>query len=92
LGYTLKIGGNMHSKIKKWGNSQGLRITKVMLEEIKATVGDEVEIYTQEGKIIVEPIKQVRGKYDLNSLVAEISQEYKSTEVDWGKPVGKEEW
>ena len=82
----------MHSKIQKWGNSQGLRITKVMLEEIKASVGDEVEIYTQEGKIIVELIKQVRGKHDLKSLVAEIPQEYKSTEVNWGKPVGKEEW
>ncbi len=82
----------MHSKIQKWGNSQGLRITKVMLEEIQASVGDEVEIYTQEGKIIVELIKQIRGKYDLKSLVAEIQQEYKSTEVNWGKPVGKEEW
>ncbi len=82
----------MRSRIQKWGNSQGIRITKVMLEEIQASVGDDVKIYTQEGKIIVEPIKQVRGKYDLKSLVAEIPQEYKSTEVDWGKPVGKEEW
>ena len=82
----------MHSKIQKWGNSQGLRITKVMLEEIQASVGDEVEISIQEGKIIVKPIKQTRGKYDLKSLVAEIPDEYKSTEVDWGKPVGKEEW
>ncbi len=82
----------MHTKIKKWGNSQGLRLTKIMLEEIQARVGDEVEIYTQEGKIIVEPVKQVRGKYDLNSLVADIQQEYKSSELDWGKPVGKEEW
>jgi len=63
-----------------------------MLEEIQASVGDEVEIYTQEGKIIIEPIKQVRGKYNLESLVAEIPQEYKSAEVDWGNPVGKEEW
>ena len=82
----------MHSKIQKWGNSQGLRITKVMLEEIQASVGDEVEIYTQEGKIIVKPIKQIRGKYDIKSLVDKIPQEYKSTEVDWGKPVGKEAW
>jgi antitoxin MazE len=82
----------MHSKIQKWGNSQGLRITKVMLEEIQASVGDEVEIYIQEGKIIIEPIKKVRGKYDIKSLVAEIPKKYKSTEVDWGKPIGKEEW
>ena len=82
----------MHTKIQKWGNSQGLRLTKVILKEIQAAVGDEIEIYTQEGKIIVEPIKQVRGKYDLKSLVDNIPEEYKTVEVNWGKPVGKEEW
>ncbi len=82
----------MHTKIQKWGNSQGLRIAKVLLEEIRATVGDEVEVYSQEGKIIVEPVKQVRGKYNLKSLVDSIPKSYEISEVDWGKPVGKEEW
>ncbi len=82
----------MNSKIQKWGNSQGLRLTKVMLDQIQATVGDEVKIYAQEGKIIVEPVNQVRGKYDLKSLIVKIPPDYKSTEIAWGKPVGKEEW
>lgn len=82
----------MHTKIQKWGNSQGLRLTKVMLEEIRAKVGDEVEIYVQEGKIIIEPFIQVRGKYDLKSLVACIPKDYKPIEVEWGKPAGNEEW
>ncbi|MEA3466354.1 MAG: AbrB/MazE/SpoVT family DNA-binding domain-containing protein [Thermodesulfobacteriota bacterium] len=82
----------MHTKIQKWGNSQGLRLTKIMLEEIQATVGDEVEIYTHEGKIIIEPVKQIRGKYDLKSLIANIPQEYQPAEAEWGNPVGKEVW
>ena len=82
----------MHTKIQKWGNSQGLRLTKVLLEEIHATIGDEVKIYTQKGKIIIEPKRPVRGKFSLKSLVANIPGEYKSKEVNWGKPLGKEEW
>ncbi|MBU2643428.1 AbrB/MazE/SpoVT family DNA-binding domain-containing protein [bacterium] len=82
----------MQTKIQKWGNSQGLRIPKVILDEIQSTVGDEVEVYSYEGKIIVEPIKQIRGKISLKSLVEKIPEKYKTQEIDWGAPVGKEEW
>ncbi len=82
----------MHTKIQKWGNSQGLRIPKVVLDEIQSSIGDEVEVYSQEGKIIIEPVKRIRGKISLKSLVKKIPQNYKAQEVDWGKPLGKEEW
>lgn len=82
----------MHTKIQKWGNSQGLRIPKVVLDEIQFSVGDEVEVYSQEGKIIIEPTKRIRGKISLKSLVKKIPKNYKAQEVDWGKPLGNEEW
>jgi len=82
----------MHTKIQKWGNSQGLRIPKVVLNEIQSSIGDEVEVYSQEGKIIIEPVKRIRGKISLKSLVKKIPKNYKALEVDWGKPLGKEEW
>lgn len=82
----------MQTKIQKWGNSQGLRIPKVILEEIQSSIGDKVEIYSQEGKIIIEPVKQIRGKISLKSLINKIPKNYKAQEVDWGKPLGKEEW
>ncbi len=82
----------MHTKIQKWGNSQGLRIPKVVLDEIQSSIGDEVEVYSQEGKIIIEPTKRIRGKISLKSLVKKIPKNYKTQEIDWGKPLGKEEW
>jgi antitoxin MazE len=82
----------MHTKIQKWGNSQGLRIPKVVLDEIQSSIGDEVKVYSQEGKIIIEPVKRVKGKISLKSLVNKIPKNYKTQEVDWGKPLGKEEW
>ena len=82
----------MHTKIQKWGNSQGLRIPKVLLDEIQFSIGDEVEVYSQEGKIIIEPTKQARGKISLKSLIKKIPKNYKAQETDWGKPLGNEEW
>ncbi len=82
----------MLSKIQKWGNSQGLRFTKALLQKAQINVGDEVSVSVQNGRIIVEPATKVRGKYDLKELVSKIPPEYQAEELDWGKPVGKEEW
>ena len=82
----------MLSKIQKWGNSQGLRFTKALLQEAQMNVGDEVSVSVQKGRIIVEPATKVRGKYDLKELISKIPQDYQAEELDWGEPVGKEEW
>ena len=82
----------MLSKIQKWENSQGLRLTKVLLQKAQINVGDEVNVSVQNGRIIVEPATKVRGRYDLKELVSKIPQEYQAEELDWGEPVGKEEW
>lgn len=34
----------MLGKIQKWGNSQGLRLTKALLQETQINVGDEVSV------------------------------------------------
>ena len=60
----------MLGKIRKWGNSQGLRLTRALLQEAQINVGDEVSISVQNGRIIVEPATKVRGKYDLKELVS----------------------
>ena len=81
----------MLGKIQKWGNSQGLRFTKALLQEAQMNVGDEVSVSVQKGRIIVEPAPKVRGKYDLKELVAKIPQEYEVEELDWSEPVRNEE-
>ena len=82
----------MLSKVQKWGNSQGLRLTKALLQEVQINVGDEVNVSVQEGRIIIEPVTKVRGKYDLKELVSKMPQEYHVEELDWGEPSGKEVW
>ena len=51
----------MLGKIQKWGNSQGLRFTKALLQEAQINVGDEVSVSVKNGQIIVEPATKVRA-------------------------------
>jgi len=82
----------MVTKVQKWGNSQGLRFTKEMLEEAQIDVGDEVKVSVRGGRIIVEPLTKVRGRYKLKQLVAKIRKDHRAEEIDWGPPAGKEAW
>ena len=82
----------MLAKIQKWGNSQGLRLTKNLLADAQLRVGDEVDIRVKDGILIVTPAKKIRGKYSLKDLIARIPENYQTGEVDWGEPVGKEVW
>lgn len=82
----------MLAKIQKWGNSQGLRLTKNLLADANLEVGDEVDIKIEDGILIVTPAKKIRGKHKLEELAARIPENYQPDEVDWGEPVGKEVW
>jgi antitoxin MazE len=85
-------GGTMVTKIQKWGNSQGLRLSKELLSDADIDVGDAVEVVVHKGTLIVTPVRRVRGGHDLRKLVGGISKEYKPEELDWGPPVGREVW
>ncbi len=82
----------MVTRIQKWGNSQGLRISKTMLEDADIDVGDAVEVAVREGALVVTPVRRVRGGHDLRELVRRIHKGYKPGELDWGVPAGREAW
>jgi len=79
-------------RYRNGGNSQGLRLTKQVLEDAHISVGDDVDVTTRDGTIIIAPIKRIRGKRSLQELVSRIPKNYKVVEIDWGKPVGREGW
>jgi antitoxin MazE len=82
----------MVTKVQKWGNSQGLRLAKQVLEDARIAVGDDVDITTRDGTIIIAPVRRVRGKHNLKELVSRIPKNFKTKELDWGKPIGREVW
>jgi len=82
----------MITKVQKWGNSQGLRLSKELLADVHVEVGDPVSVRVQEGSLIVTPAHRVRGGHDLEDLVARVPKDYQPGELDWGSPAGHEVW
>ena len=82
----------MVTKIQKWGNSQGLRLGKQVLEDARIAVGDSVDVAARDGVIVIAPLKRIRGKQSLQELVSRIPRNYRTKEIDWGKPMGREKW
>lgn len=82
----------MVTKVQKWGNSQGVRIPRGVLEEARVAVGDEVEIEIGDGAIIIRPARRVRGRHNLGELLSMIPKNHRTEEEDWGASRGKETW
>ena len=82
----------MVTKIQKWGNSQGLRLAKQVLEDARIAVGDDVDVTARDGMIVIAAVRRIRGKQGLQELVSRIPDHYKSGEMEWGAPVGREVW
>ncbi len=79
-------------KLKKWGNSQGIRVPKALLEESQISIDESVDISAKKGMIIIKPASKVKGKYNLKDLIDQLPKDYKPDEIDWGTPAGKEAW
>jgi antitoxin MazE len=82
----------MVTKIQKWGNSQGLRLAKQVLEDAHLAVGDDVDVTARDGLIVIAPARRVRGRRSLKELVSRIPRGYNVAETDWGEPAGREAW
>lgn len=79
----------MNSKLTRWGNSLGIRIPKQIAEQARLSEGDEIEISQEGNKIILTSRKK---SYSLDELLEGMTEEHLHSEVDWGKPEGKEQW
>jgi antitoxin MazE len=79
-------------KVQKWGNSQGIRLSKEILHQANILIGDELEVVTTEDQLVIKPVYKIRGKYKIEDLVAKLPANYQVEELDWGEPVGMEVW
>lgn len=80
----------MTTSIQKWGNSQGVRIPKMLLDSVKWSENEKVTITVYDGKLIIEKAK--KEKESIMELFENYEEEYTPEEIDWGKPEGKEVW
>ncbi len=80
----------MITSIKKWGNSQGLRFSKDILDAIGISVDDEVNVEVEDHKIVISKAKNT--KVNLKELFKTYDGDYVTEEVDWGTHQGDEIW
>ena len=82
----------MLTKIQKLENNEDVCFSKNILDAAQMSVGAEVQVTIQNGRIVVEVANQTRKRANLKTLLAQMPDDYQPEELDWGKPVGKEEW
>ena len=80
----------MQTQVKTWGNSQGIRIPKEILQEADVVIDEILDIKVSDGVIMLlkpfrhrtleERAAQYGGRLNLDG------------ESDWGEPVGREIW
>lgn len=82
----------MLATIQRWGNSQGVRLPRKLLEEVNLSAGEEVEIKVEEARITIARAVKQPDRRNIAELFSGYDGEYAQVEFDWGKPVGKEIW
>lgn len=79
----------MQLAIAKWGNSLALRLPRHVAQDANLTEGAPVELSVRNGTVVVTP---VRKKYKLDELLAQMGNEHRHSETDWGDAQGDEVW
>ena len=79
----------MTTTIQKWGNSQGIRIPRYLLEALKWNCDEELVVSAKDDKLIIE---KANKRKDINELFYGFNEEYQPVDMDWGSPKGEEIW
>ena len=77
------------SKVKKWGNSLGIRISKSMADEVNITENTIINLSVNNNSIILTPAPK---NNNLEDLLSRITPDNTHSEIDFGDKVGKEIW
>ena len=79
----------MQTVIQKWGNSLAIRIPKSFAKQTNISNGTEVDLSIKKNKLVISSVQR-DNEYDLDYFLAKIDDSNIHSEVDFGKPVGKE--
>ena len=80
----------MITKIRKWGNSLGVRIPKSLATDVRVEDGCSVDLSIENGRLVIVPI--ANDGQTLDELLDQITPQNLHGEFDTGKPVGREVW
>ncbi|MFH1050386.1 MAG: AbrB/MazE/SpoVT family DNA-binding domain-containing protein [bacterium] len=80
----------MEAVIKKWGNSLGLRLPKVLAEQFNIDDGSHLELRPEKDYIKLLPLH--KPKFTLIELMSKVSKKNIHSEIDSSSTQGNEVW
>jgi antitoxin MazE len=80
----------MKTHVQKWGNSLAVRIPKSFADEMGIGNNAPVEMSLEEGALVLKPDRERR--WDLDALLAEVTDENIHSEWETEEPAGEESW
>lgn len=80
----------MESRLQKWRNSDGIRISSSILKSLKIKINDILNIEQVDDKIVISVPK--RKKISLRDMFNEYKGDNLSKDFSWNDGVGKEVW
>ena len=80
----------METQLVKWGNGQGIRISRKTMQEMGINLNDTLTLIVEDGKLIIEKTFRHRS---LEERAAEYGGKLGPySEFDWGDPARREVW
>lgn len=79
----------MRVQLSKWGNSLAVRIPAAYAKAIGARDSGKAELWVEDGTLVLRPVQET-PHYDLDALLAGITDDNLHAEVETGRPVGAE--
>ena len=73
--------------IRAWGNSQGIRISRKVMEQLDLKVSDVLDISVENNALVLR--KSFNHK-KFEDRLAEYNGEITVSSFDWGEPAGRE--
>lgn len=80
----------MQTQVKVWGNSQGIRIPKEILQRANISLNEVLDISVENGAITLKKVfrhKTLEERAEAFDGKLNLDGEY-----EWGEPLGREVW
>ena len=79
--------------VNRWGNGLGIRLPKEFTDKAGITELSRVEVSEDNGRLIIARAKEPRKHIPLAERLKDWDGVPSEPEdIDWGEPVGEEEW
>ena len=84
----------MIATVTNFGGNLGVQFPKSLLRNVEISENDDVQIFVKDNSIVIkrqDSIKRLTTKERIAAF-CETIDDVKSSEIDWGRPQGKEIW